>query len=332
MDPDLNPCNDPGYIKDENQDPIPPYCRDREFDEFGQPIKQGENDPFGRAISWLEEATLQKEGDGASALCDPMQTGHITNEQALHKPNFGTLYRYSKSLRGTDEAMMDVFRDLVVLDDEGKAHPVPIIWATQERAVAAILQENVRNDDSLVVDRVRLPMLAIHASGYNYNQNRYVYHKALDYLRVMSDGWRPGFHMRERYERDTVFGVAKGIPVDITYTLYAWTLYEEDMNQILTQIITKFSPMAYIRVRDISWEIGVKLDSISNNIDIEPGDRAKRVVKYQFDFTAESFVAQPLTRRKAVLKTKVELTDALDDDRITEVITRLEQAVKELEE
>ena len=127
-------------------------------------------------------------------------------------------------------------------------------------------------------------MLAIHSSGYNFNQDRYVYHKAIDYLRRERLNWKPSFTRKERYERDTVFGVAKGLPLDISYTLYGWTLYSEDMNQILTQIITKFSPMAYIRVRGISWEIGVKLDSIANNVDIEPGDQNERVLKFEFDF------------------------------------------------
>jgi hypothetical protein len=261
-------------------------------------------------------------------LCDPQQTGHIINDDK----DRNVVYRYARSIRGTDEAVRDLFKDIVVLDEAGKAHNVPIIWATQEKAVAYILQENVRKDESLVVDRIRLPMLAIHSSGYNFAQDRYIYHKAIDYLRDRNDNWRPGFTVAERYERDTVFGVSRGIPLDIQYSLVAWTLYEEDMNQILTQVVTKFSPMAYIRVRGISWEIGVKLDSIANNVDLEPGDKKIRVFKYQFGFTAESFVAQPIVRKKAVLKTRVEVTNSPNEEDITEVLARLEQAVKELDE
>jgi len=274
-EPDLNPCNEPGNIKDLNVDPIPPFCRDQLSEKSSgtidhEPHLTSQRDVESRDMSWLEDASLNKSGHGDSALCDPQQTGHIINEQGMHAPNRNTVYRYQKSIRGTDEAMKNMFNDLVVIDEMGKAHNVPIIWATQEKAVAYILQENVRKDESLVVDRIRLPMLAIHASDYNFNQDRYVYHKAVDYLRNQDMNWKPGFWTSERYERDTVFGVSKGIPVDIGYTLYAWTLYEEDMNQILTQIVTKFSPMAYIRVRGISWEIGVKLDSIANNVDVEP--------------------------------------------------------------
>jgi hypothetical protein len=250
----------------------------------------------------------------------------------MSPPNRNVVYRYAKSIRGTDEAVKDLFRDLVVIDENGKAHNVPIIWGTQERAVAYILQENMRKDESLVVDRIKLPMLAIHNSDFNFNQDRYIYHKAIDYLRDPQNNWRPGFTSSERYERDTVFGVSRGIPVDIGYTLYAWTMYEEDMNQILTQILTKFSPMAYIRVKGISWEVGVKLSSIGNNVDYEPGDKGVRVFKYQFSLTAESFVAQPIVRRKSVLKTRIEITDSPNPEDITEVLSRLEQAVKELEE
>lgn len=334
----LNPCNEPGNIKTHVDQP-PPFCREGLTQPSSgtidhEPFLTSKADVAARDLSWLEDATQSKLGQGAAALCDPQQTGHIINDQGdgLGPPNRNTIYRYAKSIRGTDEAVKQLFEDIIVLDEAGKAHSIPIIWATQEKAVAYILQEHVRKDESLVVDRIRLPMLAIYASEYNFNQDRYVYHKAVDYLRAPQLGWKPGFTVSERYQRDTVFGVSKGIPLDIGYTLYAWTLYEEDMNQILTQIITKFSPMAYIRVRGISWEIGVKLNSIANNVDIEPGDKKTRVFKYQFGLTAESFVAQPIVRKKAVLKTRIEFTDSIEDEDVTEVLARLEQAVKELEE
>jgi len=326
--PDLNPCNEPGNIKDLNVDPIPPFCPDGTVDKA-----KSQKYVEGKGLSWLvDEMSNKKKGIGQSGLCDPVQRGHIINEQGMSDPDRNTLYRYGKSLRGTDEGVMDMFRDIVVIDEAGKAHNIPIIWATQEKAVAAVLQDNVRKDESLVVDRIKLPMLAISATDYAFNQDRYIYHKATDYVRTAKLDWKPGFTTKEKYERDTVFGVARGIPMDIGYTLYAWTLYEEDIKQIVTQIITKFSPMAYIRVRGVSWEIGVKLDSVSNNVEAEPGDQATRVIKYQFNMTAETFVTQPIVRKKAVLKTQVDVVDSLEDDDVAEVISRLEQAVKELKE
>jgi len=311
-------CNEINNLK-ENKTIPDQYCSASKCDS----VCEKDN-----SLDFLKEAiTNEKTGVGKGNNCDPMQSGHIINDDK----NINTIYRYSKSLRGTDEAVMDLFKDLVVLDEDGKAHRVPIIWGTQEKAVAAIIQDNVRKDNSLVVDRIRLPILAIHSLDYQFNQSRYVYHKAVDYLRGLRPDNKPGFTTNEKYERDTIFGVTKGIPIDISYSLYAWTLYVEDMNQILEQIILKFSPVAYIKVRGVTWEVQVKLDSISNNIETEPGDQAIRVVKFQFNLTAESYIPQPIVKKKAILTQRVEITDGLREEDITEIISRIEETVKEVE-
>jgi hypothetical protein len=224
--------------------------------------------------------------------------------------------------------MRDLFSNIVVIDNDGKAHPVPIVYASQERAVAALLQDNVRKD-STVVDRIKLPTMAIYANGYNYNMDRYIYHRALDYIRETRSG-SPGYVHRDPRAHTTVYGITRGIPIDVSYTLYVWTMFIEDMNQILEQVVTKFSPLAYIRVRGVGWEIGVRLDSIANNIDIEPGDKANRMVKFEFGMTAETFVPQPIQRKKAVLRTRAEILDGLTEADATRVIARIEEAVKEL--
>jgi hypothetical protein len=315
----LNECNDKSIHQASILNEVPPeYCSD----EPGRTINDRPD------VSWLEEASNKKTGIGESGQCDPMQSGHIVND--LKNPQRNTIVRYAKGLRGADEAIRQMFEDIIVIDEDGKAHPVPIIWATQEKAVAAIMQDNVRKDNSLVVDRIKLPMLAVHSSDLAFNQDRYTYHKALDWMRRYRPDGKPGFTTREKYERDTVFGVARGIPIDVGFTLYAWTLYVEDMNQIIEQILLKFSPIAYIRVRGVPWETGVKLDSIANNIDVEPGDQNIRVVKYQFNLTAETYIPQPITRRKAVLKTKTNIFNSTEQKEITDVLDRLEDAVEEL--
>jgi hypothetical protein len=252
-------------------------------------------------LGWLQELSInQKTGHGSHQLCDPLQTGDIINRTGQRD----VIYRYSRAVRGCDEAMMDLFRNVVVLDEDGKAHPVPITWGTQERAVAVILQDNIRDDNSLVADRIRLPILAIHSTDISQDLDRFVYQAAQDYSRN-KDG-TPGFTMKENVERDTVFGVARGIPVNIGYTLYAWTLYEEDMNHIIEQVFLKFSPVAYINVRGVQWEIIVTLESTANNIDFEPGDQNERVIKYQWNMNVETFIPQPITRKKSVLSIRTD--------------------------
>lgn len=313
----LNDCNPkPPNIFPSNTDPPAGYC-------------DANNDPSKRKVGsgdWVEDISSKKVGIGAQNLCDPMQTGQIVND--INNPDRNTIYRYSKALRGHDEAMLDIFKNIVVIDEDGKAHPVPIIYGSQERAVAMILQDNVRKDESLVVDRIKLPMMAIVQSGINFNQQRYTYHRAKDFLR--DNQGRPSLTFNEKYEKDTVFGVTRGLPVDINYTLSVWTAYIEDINQIFEQIILKFSPVAYIKVRGVHWEIQVKLDTIANTIDTEPGDQKSRIVKYEYSFTVESYIPQPMYRYKSVLSTKIDLFNDVDENVINANYDRLENSVKEI--
>lgn len=314
QDPKLNSC-----------DSIPPAETSRNKEGASRDCPG----PEGLGLGWVEKAARSKVGVGREAQCDPMQTGQIVED--LNNPERQVLYRYSKSLRGCDEAMLDLFSNLVVLDEDGKAHKVPIIWGTQERAVAWILQDNVRKDGSLVVERIRLPMMTIYSSGMEFDQTRYTYHKAIDLMRRLDPKGRPGLHGKEKFERDTVFGVARGIPVNKSYTLIAWTMYMEDIDQILEQVMLKFSPVAYIRVRGVNWETTVSLDSIANNVDYEPGDQNQRIIKFEFNLTARSYIPQPMVRNKSVLGTKVDIHNSVDEQQITEVLARIEDSVKDVE-
>jgi len=324
-DQSLNACNDISPLSEPLNIDQPTGCP---TDPTADPSQRNAAQP---AESWLEEVSNKKTGFGHHAQCDPMQTGQIIN--SLENPNRNTIYRYSKALRGCDEAILDLFRDLVVIDEDAKAHPVPIVWATQERAVAHILQDNVRKDNSGVVDRIRLPILACHSNSITFAQDRYIYHNALDYMRRYRDDLKPGFTIKEQiHERDTVFGVARGIPIDVGYTIYAWTFYLEDMNQILEQLLLKFSPVAYIRVRGVSWETIVKLESIANNLNVEPGDQDIRVIKFEFNLTAQTYIPQPVVRKKAVLKMNVDIQNSVKAEEVTDTLARLEEAIKELKE
>ena len=330
----INPGNHP--IKGLNEcEPISPLQEDREDDRINptcptDPDREDSLKDHPADLGWLSEAANRKVGLGQPGNCDPIQTGQIIED--VKKPNRDVLYRYAKGIRGADEAMLKLFNDLCVIDEDGKAWPVPIIFGTQEKAVQFILADNVRKDNSLVVDRIRLPMLAIYQSDLQFDQTRYTYHKALDYLGRYRPDFKPGLNIKEKYERDTVFGVARGLPVNITYNLLAWTFYLEDIDQITEQVLLKFSPVAYIRVRGVSWETIVSLDSIANNIEFEPGDKQQRVIKYQFNLTTQTYIPQPIARKKAVLKMRTDIYDAVDENEITEVLGRLEEAVEELEQ
>lgn len=315
----LNPCNEKSPLINKLIFDTPPvHCPQPETDTLKK--------TSGMFESW--NVLEGKTGLGQQATCDPIMTGQIAND--ARKPNPQMAYRYARSIRGTDEAVMDLFRGLIVIDENGKQHSVPIIWASQEKAVAFVLQENTRKDNTLVVDRIRLPLLAFHQTDIQYNQDRYTYSAAKNLGRSLTEDGKPGFTIDEQgRKRSTIFGITRGIPVDVSYTLFCWTLYLEDMNQIVEQIFLKFNPVAYINVRGIWWEVIVRLESVGNNIESEVGDQAIRVIKFQFNLTAESYIAQPIERKKAVLKMTQEYVNATADEDITSVLERIEAAVKE---
>lgn len=317
-------CQVPEQVNPINIDPVPKECADDKWPSQKRVgvFQDAKNPP----IDWRTKPSRHKLGVGQHGNCDPIMTGQILND--LDTPNRDVIYRYSRSLRGANEAMLDLFRNIHVLDEEGKAHVVPIVWASQEKAVAALLQDNVRKDNSLVVDRIRLPIMAIWANNYAFDQSRFTYQKAISLLEWLDPLGEAGFTKREKFDRDTIFGVTRGIPVDISYTLYAWTLYQEDMLQIQEQVMLKFSPVAYIRVRGVWWEIIVTLDGQANNLDIEPGANKLRVFKYEFSMTAKSYIPQPITRMK-IPETVASLAD-IPENEIKQVIEKLEKGVSNL--
>jgi hypothetical protein len=74
----------------------------------------------------------------------------------------------------------------------------------------------------------------------------------------------------------------------------------------------------------------VALDSIANNVDYEPGDQNQRVIKYEFNLTAQAYIPQPMTRDKSVLSTKVDFYNSVDEKEIKEVLARVEEGVDKL--
>jgi hypothetical protein len=296
-----------------NCDPRPPLQQSQNIDPppGDCPVPDNQNNIPGTFQSWESiRSADQNIGLGVQNNCDPIMTGAIVND--LRPPTDNTIYRYSKTIRATDEAVKDLFTKLVVMDEDGQAHPVPIIWGTQDRAVTFLLQQNTKNGDTLVVDRLRLPLMAISQTGIEQNREKYIYHKNVE--------WQRPTNGNQNLTSETIFGSTWGIPLMLTYNLLVWTLHLEDMNQINEQIVLKFSPVAYIKSRGVNWEQIVTLESIANNLDFEPGDAKLRIIKYQYTLKATTWLQQPLAKRRTVLHVPVEFTNSGLSNSSTEVI------------
>lgn len=235
------------------------------------------------------------------------------------------IHGYAKCIRNTNLSTVDLFSDVTIIDDN-IIYPVPIIWGTQEKAVIYTFGEqfvsNPDRQENGLVDRIRLPIIALSGGDIQFDQSRYTFHEA----RRRGGPTGKGIYNQEKKPFDTVYRFSKGIPVNISYTLTIWAKYYEHLMQMVEQILLKFSPIAYIKPEGIPWETIIKLENSSSNVNDDVGDRQERILKYVFSLTAESYIIQPVKRDKTVLSIKQkyvvlgDLTPSGEIENITEEV------------
>jgi hypothetical protein len=167
--------------------------------------------------------------------------------------------RTDPHLKAHDDAVEKLFRDIGLVapgkDGENRWFPVPLIWADEQGAVAYVLKEITGG----VVNRVRLPLLAMHSPRI-----------APDTSRVSPSG---------------------STACRIEYTLFAWTLVEEDMTQIVQGIFGKFGESRKVRLQGVGIGAGSELvlQVVANNR--ESGSQGRiRVHKYRFDLSFNAWL------------------------------------------
>lgn len=106
-------------------------------------------------------------------------------------------------LRRADEAMFDKFKELFLVDEDGQRHQLPAIYGSKEEAVSYVFAkaDENLNDIKKFAVTVKLPLLALERENFNYESE------------------------------DLVVG----------YKLHAYSLFQEDMNQISEQVIKMFA-------------------------------------------------------------------------------------------
>lgn len=233
--------------------------------------------------------------------------------QGDNPPGRGWIMRYQNSIRFTDWAMIRLFQDLEVMDGQGRTRKVPIIMGSQERAVAAILGPNVRMDGSGVVDRIRLPMLALWPLDINLDETRFAYPLAIQW------DIRDPRYRTAKSRNDLILGRSRGIPITRTYTLYAWSKYQETMNQIVEQVLHKFRPTANLKVEGIDFEAPAYLETIANTGSIDAPDSEDRPVKTEFALRIESMIANTWITEKTAKRLR--LSFAVSREGVVDVAT-----------
>lgn len=190
-------------------------------------------------------------------------------------------YYYYQALRKTIIQFLDVFNDIKIkrYDQSGnfdKYINVPVKFAPKERAYYYIFEEH---QDEM------LPMLSVTMNNVAFAQdrmgNRY---KSLTKSTSGSTG------MVQRF--------LNPVPYDLGFTVYAWTKYMTDIDQILEQVLPYFAPHIFIRVHipelDFYFDTKVVFNGANADIATDMSEEERRVIRYSLEFTVQAYLFSPV--------------------------------------
>jgi hypothetical protein len=163
------------------------------------------------------------------------------------------------TLRKADRLVLDVFKNLVIISEEGTVSKVPVIYGTREK-----LRARAEFTAGSCIKKIALPIVALHRKDIHQAANASGRHTDLG-------TWVPDW---QEWLLD--------------YHVVIETLFQEDMNQILEQIMLPFSPTVEFKDDKVKK---LYLKNIVSNESEERGD-GMRVLSYEFLMQAEIVLKQ----------------------------------------
>ena len=197
-----------------------------------------------------------------------------------------------------DKTVARLFNALTLVNAAGvpTAKPVPLIFATPDRAWATMRKKFEKDIERDREFRIPLPFISLQQIGDTaYDPRRYLYKKIL-YRRVALD--------TDDYR--TCLSHAKPLPFTFQYAAELWvkTRYEARVNGAQFSQLFDEGGMAYRKV-DHGYPIGPKwipffLDSgISDNSNLDAGDQ-ERSLRFSMTIRVEGWLAPPLITQHLV--------------------------------
>lgn len=190
-------------------------------------------------------------------------------------------YYYYQALRKTITQFLDVFNDIKIkrYDQNGdfkRFITVPIKFAPKERAFYYIFE---KHQDEI------LPMMSATMNSVTFASermgNRY---KSLT-KSVSADS-----NMVQRF--------LNPVPYNLGFTVYIWTKYMTDVDQILEQVLPYFAPHIFMQVTipelDFQFDTKVVFNGANPDIATDFGEEERRVIRYTMDFTVQAYLFTPV--------------------------------------
>lgn len=198
-------------------------------------------------------------------------------------------YYYYQALRKTIVQFLDVFNDIKIkrYDENGTFQryvTVPIKFAPKERAYYYIFEQH---QDEM------LPMMSVTLNSVNFASermgNRY---KTLTKSTSADSG--------------TVQRFLNPVPYDLGFTVFAWTKYMTDIDQILEQVLPYFAPHIFIRVHipelNFYFDTKVIFNGATPDIATDMSEEERRVIRYSLDFTVQAYLFTPVEDKGLIRK------------------------------
>jgi hypothetical protein len=96
------------------------------------------------------------------------------------------------------------------------------------------------------------------------------------------------------------------VPYNLGFTVYLWTKYMSDIDQILEQSLAYFAPHIFIRITipevDFSFDVKVVFTGASPDMQTDMSEEERRVIRYTMDFSVHTYLFRPV-EDSGVIKT-----------------------------
>ena len=227
---------------------------------------------------------------------DQFKAGHTI--RVTGTPNNDEIYLI-KSISSTG--------DIIVVDPAYRSIKAEYVYSTGTKPVAKrclnIIYGNMSRSVATIATPLRQGTIDSPGIGFFIADTQLKFEKS-----------RPVENYYTRKYRDSntgaIIGVAAVPPLmeyEVRYTINIWSVYQQEMDILLYQIMSEFNPQKFFWIGDPNYGMNYDkdrmdrehkgqwahalLDSINDASDLEPGDAADRVLRQEITFYIESAYA-----------------------------------------
>lgn len=193
-------------------------------------------------------------------------------------------YFYFSSIRSVTIQLMNIFSDIKIMKYSKEGKPVkevevPLKYSTKEAFYWWLYDKKQTG---------YLPMMSMHLTGLSYDSNR---------ATQSNDKLRRQINKLDEEGNKKIIELLKPAPWKFSYQLNIASVYLNDMDQIIEQIIPFFSPfiMTNVKIPEAYFDYDAKiiLGGLSQDVSEDISNDSYRLVKWTMDLNVDGFIMKP---------------------------------------